>query len=75
VSGYGCGDHFYENDTYLHSWQVMAMLLQSPDTRDVLCDVGMYAVGPRRLTLKAGSTQGRQVQLQTRVSEWQDIAH
>ncbi len=41
ASGYGCSDHFYENDTYLHSWQVLAKLLQDPRTKDILCDVGM----------------------------------
>ena len=22
ITGYGCGDHFFEQDTVLHSWQV-----------------------------------------------------
>ena len=21
ITGYGCNDHFYESDTFLHSWQ------------------------------------------------------
>lgn len=41
ICGYGCGDHFLESDTFLHSWQVMANLLASPETQDILCDVGM----------------------------------
>uniref|UniRef100_A0A8C4PYX8 Glutamine-dependent NAD(+) synthetase n=1 Tax=Eptatretus burgeri TaxID=7764 RepID=A0A8C4PYX8_EPTBU len=40
-SGYGCGDHFFENDTCLHSFQVLAELLLSPITQDIICDVGM----------------------------------
>lgn len=41
VCGYSCQDHFYEGDTLLHSWEVFARLLSSPDTRGILCDVGM----------------------------------
>lgn len=40
-SGYGCWDHYYESDTLLHSLQVLAALLESPVTQDILCDVGM----------------------------------
>lgn len=39
--GYGCGDHFLESDTILHSYQVLAELLKAPQARDILCDVGM----------------------------------
>eukprot|EP00058_Branchiostoma_floridae_P022347 XP_002607837.1 hypothetical protein BRAFLDRAFT_275067 [Branchiostoma floridae] len=41
ICGYGCYDHFYEGDTLLHSYEVLAMLLQSPVTQDIICDVGM----------------------------------
>ncbi|KAG9471780.1 hypothetical protein GDO78_022853 [Eleutherodactylus coqui] len=40
-SGYGCSDHFFESDTILHSFQVLAKLLESPITTDIICDVGM----------------------------------
>ena len=40
-SGYGCSDHYYESDTLLHSFQVLAKLLESPITQDIICDVGM----------------------------------
>lgn len=40
-SGYGCGDHFLESDTLLHSWQVLAELLSSPETEGIVCDIGM----------------------------------
>ena len=40
-SGYGCNDHFYESDTCLHSFQVLAELLKSKVTEDIICDVGM----------------------------------
>ncbi|XP_043932891.1 glutamine-dependent NAD(+) synthetase [Protopterus annectens] len=41
ICGYGCSDHFYESDTILHSFQVLATLLTSPITEDIICDVGM----------------------------------
>lgn len=41
TSGYGCGDHFLETDLYLHCWQVLAELLQVPEAKDVICDIGM----------------------------------
>ncbi|KAF3421082.1 hypothetical protein E2986_00590 [Frieseomelitta varia] len=40
-SGYSCEDHFYESDTLLHSWEVLATILKSPVTEDMLIDVGM----------------------------------
>ncbi|KAH0620827.1 hypothetical protein JD844_021630 [Phrynosoma platyrhinos] len=41
ICGYGCSDHYYESDTLLHSFQVLAKLLESPVTEDIICDVGM----------------------------------
>nr|XP_014343976.1 PREDICTED: glutamine-dependent NAD(+) synthetase [Latimeria chalumnae] len=41
ICGFGCADHFYESDTFLHSFQVLAKLLTSPITEDIICDVGM----------------------------------
>ena len=41
IPGYGCYDHFLESDTELHSWQVLAEILQSNLTDGILCDVGM----------------------------------
>ncbi|XP_071496482.1 glutamine-dependent NAD(+) synthetase-like [Diadema antillarum] len=41
IPGYGCNDHFFESDTCLHSWQVLAQLLEAPETKDIMCDVGM----------------------------------
>ena len=29
-------------DTVLHSWEVLAKILESPDTDGILCDIGMY---------------------------------
>ncbi|XP_060569113.1 glutamine-dependent NAD(+) synthetase-like isoform X2 [Ruditapes philippinarum] len=41
ICGYGCADHFHENDTFLHSWQVLAELLVAPECQNIICDVGM----------------------------------
>ena len=41
VTGYGCNDHFLECDTFLHSWEVLASLLENPICQDILIDVGM----------------------------------
>lgn len=41
ITGYGCLDHFLEGDTYLHSWEMMARILQDPDCRGILLDIGM----------------------------------
>ncbi|XP_050811288.1 glutamine-dependent NAD(+) synthetase isoform X1 [Gopherus flavomarginatus] len=41
ICGYGCSDHYYESDTLLHSFEVLAKLLESPATQDIICDVGM----------------------------------
>lgn len=41
ICGYGCWDHYHESDTLLHSLQVLAALLESSITQDIICDVGM----------------------------------
>jgi NAD+ synthase (glutamine-hydrolysing) len=40
VSGYGCEDHFLENDTFVHSWEVIAAIISRGYTDDILVDVG-----------------------------------
>ncbi|KID87764.1 glutamine-dependent NAD(+) synthetase [Metarhizium guizhouense ARSEF 977] len=41
VPGYGCLDHHLEGDTFLHSWEVVAQILNEPMIKDMLIDVGM----------------------------------
>ncbi|OAD53069.1 putative glutamine-dependent NAD(+) synthetase [Eufriesea mexicana] len=41
ICGYSCEDHFYESDTLLHSWEVLATILKSSVAEDMLIDVGM----------------------------------
>ncbi|KAK5061419.1 hypothetical protein LTR84_007962 [Exophiala bonariae] len=41
IPGYGCLDHHLEGDTFFHSWEVVAQILNNPMTKDMLIDVGM----------------------------------
>ncbi|GAB9464655.1 Nad+ synthetase [Globisporangium polare] len=41
VSGYGCEDHYLEQDTFMHCWESMEAILRSDVTNDILCDIGM----------------------------------
>ncbi|KAI9828429.1 MAG: glutamine-dependent NAD(+) synthetase [Thelocarpon impressellum] len=41
ITGYGCLDHFLEGDTYLHSWEMLARILDHDDCQDILLDIGM----------------------------------
>lgn len=41
ITGYGCGDHFYEPDTLLHSWEVLKTILTDITCNGILIDVGM----------------------------------
>ncbi|KAJ7583253.1 carbon-nitrogen hydrolase [Mycena floridula] len=44
IPGYGCLDHFLEGDTVLHSWEVLAKILESDATMGIVCDIGMPVV-------------------------------
>ena len=44
ITSYGCEDHYYENDTITHSWQVLAELLKLEETKHMICDVGMPVI-------------------------------
>lgn len=41
IPGYGCEDHFLEQDTVEHSWECLEMLLSRGHTEGIVCDVGM----------------------------------
>ncbi|KAK5992153.1 Putative glutamine-dependent NAD(+) synthetase [Cladobotryum mycophilum] len=41
IPGYGCLDHHLENDTELHSWEVLAEIIADPVCKDMLIDLGM----------------------------------
>lgn len=41
VTGYACEDHFYEQDTITHSYQVLAEIIDSGVTDNILCAIGM----------------------------------
>lgn len=41
ITGYGCLDHFLESDTFMHSWEMLARIIEHPDCQDIIVDVGM----------------------------------
>lgn len=41
ITGYGCLDHFLEGDTFLHSWEMLAKIIDHDDCQDILLDIGM----------------------------------
>ena len=41
ITGYGCEDHFLELDTVNHSWEILAEILETDVTNDILCSIGM----------------------------------
>ncbi|KAL8937177.1 MAG: hypothetical protein Q9216_004551 [Gyalolechia sp. 2 TL-2023] len=41
ITGFGCGDHFLEQDLYLHCWEMMERLLGDATLHEILIDVGM----------------------------------
>ncbi|EGV65834.1 glutamine-dependent NAD(+) synthetase [Yamadazyma tenuis] len=41
ITGYGCLDHFLENDLYDHSWEIYSEILANTDTHGILVDIGM----------------------------------
>lgn len=41
ISGYGCEDHFFEQDTFAHCWESLASLLERGATDGMTCDFGM----------------------------------
>ncbi|KAI5294424.1 glutamine-dependent NAD(+) synthetase [Ascosphaera acerosa] len=41
ISGYGCMDHFLEQDLYLHCWEMLERILSDVSLHGILIDVGM----------------------------------
>ena len=41
ITGYGCLDHFLENDVCLHSWEMYAQIIKRPETHGIILDIGM----------------------------------
>lgn len=41
ITGYGCLDHFFENDTFDHSWEMYGDILRLKQTENILIDIGM----------------------------------
>lgn len=41
ITGYSCEDHFLEIDTYNHSWECLAEIIESDLTQNIICSIGM----------------------------------
>jgi len=41
ICGYGCEDHFLEDDTFAHCWESLMLLFENGATDGLLCDFGM----------------------------------
>ncbi|KAJ5620834.1 hypothetical protein N7510_004818 [Penicillium lagena] len=41
ITGYGVLDGFLEGDTFLHSFEMLARIIDHPDCQDIVVDVGM----------------------------------
>ncbi|GMM54057.1 glutamine-dependent NAD(+) synthetase [Maudiozyma humilis] len=41
ITGYGCLDHFLENDVCLHSWEMYGQIINHPETHGLILDIGM----------------------------------
>lgn len=48
ISGYGCLDHFLENDTYIQSWEMYSTILANKETHGILLDIGMPIIHKNR---------------------------
>ncbi|CDR39327.1 CYFA0S03e02212g1_1 [Cyberlindnera fabianii] len=44
ITGYGCLDHFLEQDIYLHSWEMYCSIITNPETYGILLDIGMPVI-------------------------------
>uniref|UniRef100_A0A061S1R4 Glutamine-dependent NAD(+) synthetase n=2 Tax=Tetraselmis sp. GSL018 TaxID=582737 RepID=A0A061S1R4_9CHLO len=44
LPGYGCEDHFAEQDTVEHSWECLQKILEGGYTSGIVCDIGMPVV-------------------------------
>ncbi|CAG7963651.1 unnamed protein product [Penicillium nalgiovense] len=41
ITGYGVLDGFLEGDTFFHSWEMLARIIDHPDCQDIVVDVGL----------------------------------
>ncbi|OUT21883.1 NAD+ synthetase [Pichia kudriavzevii] len=48
VPGYGCLDHFLENDTYIQSWEMYSTILADKETYGLLLDIGIPIIHKNR---------------------------
>ncbi|KAK3126853.1 hypothetical protein QOZ80_7AG0563980 [Eleusine coracana subsp. coracana] len=44
LTGYGCEDHFLEQDTTAHAWECLTDILSGDYTDNILCSIGMPVI-------------------------------
>lgn len=44
ICGYGCLDHFAENDLFDQSWEIYGQIINHPDAMDIILDIGMPVI-------------------------------
>lgn len=44
ICGYGCLDHFYENELYDNCWEIYKKIITHPESQDILLDIGMPVI-------------------------------
>lgn len=74
IPGYMCEDHFLEMDTFHHSWDGLADLLQDDTTHGILCDIGMPVLHRgTRYNCRVWVLDGRILLIRPKVSEGRQV--
>ena len=69
IPGYGCEDHFAENDTLEHSWELLAELIKGGRSDGIVCDLGMpVLLGSVRYNCRVYLLDGRLLLIRPKIS-------
>ena len=69
IPGYGCEDHFAENDTLEHSWEMLAELIKGGHSPGIVCDLGMpVMLGSVRYNCRIYLLDGRLLLIRPKIS-------
>ena len=69
IPGYGCEDHFAENDTLEHCWECLAELIRGGHSSGIVCDLGMpVMLGSVRYNCRVYLLDGRLLLIRPKIS-------
>ena len=69
MPGYGCEDHFAENDTLEHSWECLAELIRGGHSAGIVCDLGMpVMLGSVRYNCRIYLLEGKILLIRPKIS-------